>query len=519
MSELFIKDILFGKTDASNELQEVGDEYFLDSFLPYEKYKITEFLCGKRYYIIGRKGTGKTALLKYLECKFSEDVTNLVIPIRFKSDFDSLDKKTIKSAALNVQDEIIEQGRGDKSIKSYVAAWQVYLIYQIFKHENSLENEFEIFNHESDSYKIIWSLLKLLYGEQSGNRIVPKITKGTVAFSAGMDKGISASVKIDIELKEKEKTVKFDLVCKKIIDLYQKLESARNSVYILVDELELLVTTKKQREADIELIRDLILATDKLNEISKVCGYSAKVYASIRTDVLDSVYSSGYEINKSIEDYGVTVEWFQKGGDYRDNPLLKLIENKIHASEKRKEVSQSDNVWEQYFESTINNVEVRKYILNYSWYRPRDIIRLLLLVQDQCVENDRKINQEMFDRALQEYSNKMWNEVSEEMSLKYSPEDMKAIKKILTGIAVPFTFNNLIKRIDKYSSMFKYVEQFREKYNIPEFLEQMFDWGIVGNSGERMVFKFLGYKDIDILKPMIIHTPLRNYFEVTGNKT
>lgn len=70
MSELFIKDILFGKTDASNELQEVGDEYFLDSFLPYEKYKITEFLCGKRYYIIGRKGTGKTALLKYLECKF-----------------------------------------------------------------------------------------------------------------------------------------------------------------------------------------------------------------------------------------------------------------------------------------------------------------------------------------------------------------------------------------------------------------------------------------------------------------
>ena len=98
----------------------------------------------------------------------------------------------------------------------------------------------------------------------------------------------------------------------------------------------------------------------------------------------------------------------------------------------------------------------------------------------------------------------MWNEVSEEMSLKYSPEDMKAIKKILTGIAVPFTFNNLIKRIDKYSSMFKYVEQFREKYNIPEFLEQMFDWGIVGNSGERMVFKFLGYKDIDILKPMII---------------
>ena len=29
-----------------------------------------------------------------------------------------------------------------------------------------------------------------------------------------------------------------------------------------------------------------------------------------------------------------------------------------------------------------------------------------------------------------------------------------------------------------------------------------------------MVFKFLGYKEIDISKPMIIHTPLRNFFEV-----
>ena len=241
----------------------------LDSFLPYEKYKIKEFLSGERYYIIGRKRTGKTALLKYLECKFSEDVTNLVIPIRFKSDFDLIDKKTIKSAAVNVQDEVIEQGMADKSIKSYIAAWQVYLIYQIFKHENSIKSEFQIFNNESDTYKTIWVLLKLLYGEQSGNKVVPKITKGTVMFGAGMDKGIETSVKIDIDLKEKEKTVKYNLVCKKIIDLYQKLDRGRNSVYILIDELELSVKSKKQRVVDIELIRDLILATEKMNEISK----------------------------------------------------------------------------------------------------------------------------------------------------------------------------------------------------------------------------------------------------------
>ena len=100
MDNILIKDILFGKTDASNELQEVGNQYFLKSFLPYEKYKISEFLNGARYYIIGRKGTGKTALLKYLECRFAENEENLVIPIRFKSDFDSLDKKRLEPQPL-----------------------------------------------------------------------------------------------------------------------------------------------------------------------------------------------------------------------------------------------------------------------------------------------------------------------------------------------------------------------------------------------------------------------------------
>ena len=123
MNNILIKDILFGKTDASNELQEVGNQYFLKSFLPYEKYKISEFLNGARYYIIGRKGTGKTALLKYLECRFAENEENLDIPIRFKSDFDSLDKKKIRTAAINVQDEIVDNDNGDNIVKSYVIAW------------------------------------------------------------------------------------------------------------------------------------------------------------------------------------------------------------------------------------------------------------------------------------------------------------------------------------------------------------------------------------------------------------
>lgn len=70
---MLFTDIKFGKTDASNELLDVGNDYYLSSFLEYERYRIKDFIEGKKYFILGRKGTGKTALLKYMQCRFEED--------------------------------------------------------------------------------------------------------------------------------------------------------------------------------------------------------------------------------------------------------------------------------------------------------------------------------------------------------------------------------------------------------------------------------------------------------------
>ena len=142
---------------------------------------------------------------------------------------------------------------------------------------------------------------------------------------------------------------------------------------------------------------------------------------------------------------------------------------------------------------------------------------MMTFAQDYCANETERINQEVFDRAIQKYSNNMWNEVSEEISLKYSKEDIKAIQKILTGIQVPFSFNNINSRMKELAGYYDYVKKFSDKYNMPDVLEMLFDWGIIGNSGERMVFSFLGYKEMDITKPMIIHSPLRNFFEVVSN--
>lgn len=511
MSEqkLKISDIKFGKIDAHNELQEMGETFYLSSFLEYDKYKINSFLEGENFFICGNKGTGKTALLKYLECKFSEDTCNLVIPIRFKTQFDSIDKKQMRSLNNNIREDIVDDINVEKE-NSYILMWQIFIINQILKNSNN--REYEIFQ-DGNEFRNLCNLLNILYAESKG-KLIPKLTKGYATINASTIKGIDASIRMEIEFDEKSQKINFNKTAKVILNFYENLVYHQNPVYILIDELELSVKNKKEFNRDIELVRDLIMAVEKMNSISKKKGYDIKIIASVRSEVINNVLAYGYEINKCVEDFGVNIEWFQKGGSYEESPLLKLVESKIHASEKMAGIQESENVWKTYFTPVINGVEVRKYILNYSWQRPRDVIRMMRLVQDQW-NGEEIISQEMFDRALQKYSENTWNEIAEELVLSYPHEkDMLAIKKFFTGISVPFTFSYLNKRAQELGEIYDYVKVFFEKYKMIDFLEKMFEWGIIGNSGQRMVFKFLGDRDLSPMDDMILHKPLRNFFAV-----
>lgn len=515
---LELKRISFGMTDAFNELSELGPEYFLDSFVVNDKYRLSEFLEGKKYYICGKKGTGKTAFLRYLECQLRNNTENLVVPIRFKSELDETDKAQLMGMASSTKEEN-EQADQENSYstaailsqKSYVLMWKTFLIHQIFFQAS--KGEYAVFE-ENDDFRMISSLVSVLYGDiSSGSSIMPKLKKGTVEINASIASVIGAKVQLEIDFDAKTKKANYLKLAKKIVHLFEELVYAKTCVHLLVDELELSVRNKELHQKDIALVRDLILAIEDLNKICKRKCYNIHIIASVRSEVVNSVQSAGFEINKCIEDYGVTVDWFQKGGDYRDNPLLKIIENKILASEKINGIQPSADIWKTYFDGTIQGIEVRKYILNNTWYRPRDIVRLMNLLQYQENQTNR-FTQKSFDSAQQEYSNKMWSELSEELILSYSAEDLKAIKTFFNRIKLPFTYRYLCDRAKELGEIYPNVKSFFERVSMADFLERMFMLGIIGNTGKRMVFYFLGDQDISLIDPMVIHNPLRNFFAV-----
>ena len=120
---------------------------------------------------------------------------------------------------------------------------------------------------------------------------------------------------------------------------------------------------------------------------------------------------------------------------------------------------------------------------------------------------------------MRSYSKKSWNEIAEELSLIYDSEDLNAIKKLFTNIGVPFTLGDLNDRLKQFGGYYDYVKRFNERHQLISVLEQLFNTGVIGNSGQRMRFKFLKDDDLDPSGKMIIHTPLRNYFAVQSNKS
>lgn len=515
MRKMPLNQIAFGKTDAFNELNTFGQEYFMESFVANPKYHIDDFLSGSRFFVCGKKGTGKSALLKYLECHFLKDESNLVFPIRFKSEIEQVDKDSFEEIASAPDNSTKNEKYDTSSIldqSSYVLVWKTFLINQIITRASA--GEYRVFNETSTDYKLIVSLLKCIYGESKTSSVVmPKIKKGSIELTAAFAENLSASLKLELEFDSQKKRINYTKLSKKVYQFFSQLEFVHSPVYVLIDELELSVRNKYQFEKDVALVRDLIIAIDDMNTLCSNKGMQIHTIAAIRSEVLRNVRSTGYELTKPIEDRGIEINWFQKGGDYKENQLLTIIENKIHASEQMSGFPPSKDVWKEYFGEDINGEETRKYILNNSLYRPRDIIRMMSAIHNQ-IGTSEKFTQEAFDKAQQEYSELMWTEIKDELRLSYSEDEVNAIFTLLNRITMPFTYEILSQRIAQLGKFYPRMPELLNSERLTQMLNKLYELGIIGNTGKPMNFVFLGRTALDLLGRMVIHTPLRNYFSV-----
>lgn len=518
MDNVKIADMYLGKIDGYNEFLEYGQATCKDLFFEFPNVSIPKILNGSLYYIFGNKGTGKTTLLKYLESKILENPeTNHTEYIRFKKDVDTEQRNQLKRAAVpsNNFEEIVEKEIPVDVSLDCSLAWQVYLIKVITNRLSQTERG--VFDRNDACWEKLCSLIAAIYGKDDSEsyikRIMPKMKRGNIELNLT----ILGKSRLEFEWVDAESnTAPFSMVAKEIVSLYRKLRPVDNTIYIFVDELELSLKKNKEYQRDVTLIRDLILAIESLNEINRTHQYNVRIIASIRNEVYKNIVSKGMEINKTVLDFGVTISWEQKGGDIRKHPLLQMLEKRIRYSEKQQGIDETKNIWERYFVPTIGDgkISIENYILDQTWYKPRDIIRLFSIIQKQHADKN-FFSQEVFDSVRKTYSEESWREFEEVLTAQYSDVEVEGIRKALTGLEVPFAPKDLQKNIDGKKEYFVEVEELAKKRKVSQILTDLYEIGVIGNYGANPRFSFKGENDIDPMMPLTIHYPLLRFFKAS----
>ena len=513
-----ISDMFLGKIDGYNEFLEYGQDTCKGLFFEFPNISIPKLLDGSTYYIFGNKGTGKTMLLKYLESKVLEEPeTNFTEFIRFKKDVDTEQRNHLKRAAIpsNNFEEIIEKEIPSDTSLDCTLAWQVYLIKVIVNRLS--ETEFGVFDRTTENWNNLCQLIKLIYGENDSSnqlkKIVPKMKRGNIEIN------LSSIGKTTLEFEwtdREKKTVSFSSIAKQILYLYEHQTPTNNNIYLFVDELELSLKRNKEYQRDITLIRDLIFAIEYLSDINRSHNYSVFLIAAVRKEVYKNIISKGMEINKTILDFGVTISWEQKGGNIRQHPLLKMLEKRIHFSERNLGLPESPNVWATYFTPVIgeSKLAIENYLLDQTWYKPRDIIRLFSIIQKQYGNRD-FFDQEIFEAVRKPYSEESWIEFEEVLTVKYSDIEVEGIKKSITGISVPFEVVDFKKQIEGKIDFYEEVETLAKNKKPAQILKDLYEIGVIGNYGENPRFTFKGDTDIDPMMPITIHYPLIRFFKAS----
>jgi hypothetical protein len=464
---MMLREINFGDVDAKNEIlkqNRANENLFIESFSMPHKVSINDIMTGQKYVILGLKGTGKTALLRYVHdlCVKKGAASELIL---FKSHVTEEDRQSLSNSS---GFEVITTGDAPAFVQDFKEAWKWMLYQRIGK----------ILSELSEDSSIAKKYCKIT-GTSEGNlfnsigALFSRIKAGSINLSTEAF-GAAVEIGLDIGSPAAERRVSISDLNRACSALLNKVNN-KSEIYIFLDELELFHQTPEQFDRDRRILRDLIYAISQINADSAENGRKLFLVTSLRTEVLHSVLELGHEIGRDIDDFGIRLDW-SDGKASIDHPLLNLISKKISMSSK---VPQ-DEVWNTFFPQMINNQIFFQFILTSSYYRPRDIVRLLRVARD-FRDTDAKFTTEHFEKSAIEYSKQTWLEITEELLASYSSPEILAMQRLFLGFSTLFFKDDLNYRaITRYRDDL-HIQTLIGRKGITTILADLYRIGVIGN--------------------------------------
>jgi hypothetical protein len=476
VNKIQLKELYLGENDGKKEAVYRNDfeRYFIDIDNNFEKLK------NKKYFLVlGRKGSGKTYLGQYIK-KMSEQE-----PLHFCE---------ISSYKNFKFQELVHLKTGDITPNEYYEIWRWLLLLDLGK--LCLKDVGVV---DCDASKKLIAFFTANYNSiKIDAKKIVEVTKNKKI------RGVFLKSFVDVSNNEKlEEGTYLDYI-DDLEDVVFEILSMSDSQYtIIYDELD---DRFRNDEYYRHSIISLLKAADYLNLKALDTEVNAKVILLLRTDIF-SIFNDP-DLNKIKRVNTLKIDWGTKVSV--NAPLIGMIIHKVKKSSSLMSLLSNEAIFRKIFPDDINHITPERYILERSFFRPRDVITILNLIIEKY-PNASYFGWKSFLEVKKDYSEYLLDEIRNEMFGHYDDKEIDDVFKLL---------KNYNKHFVKYKELKKYMDKNKfhyENLNLEKMLIGLFKFSAIGNKWhneyKRKEYYTWAHRDekadIDLDKTIVIHLGLR----------
>lgn len=463
----------FGNIDSDSD--QYLYEYFLD-----DDY-VQKVVYSDKYFVSGRKGTGKTALyrwIKYSEMKHGYQCFNMNLTDLNQADFGSLS----------------DDNKPSNSV--YQTVWEYTILCEIAR---MIVNDQNSYFHSVD-FQELRQYINFFYGNTTldMHKLILEFTtkKGFSLFGPPLKAYYGKSENYTVD---KSKFVSLNKVNKRLSDLIIN--------YLMENDEKMFVLQFDGLDNDYnyeafdnykKIIISLLTAIYDLNNSFRSKSIGLKVIAYLRSDIFRAVHdhhpnSAKWTFLMMELDWSVKIE-----REFKHCKLKKLIDYRIRRSlpSLSKDVDAFEHLFSQM--TSNNDQSSQQYFVSYlkrTMIRPRDLIALCIYTQNH-VKFSKSYDSDVEKAIRKEYISWFWSEISNEINTIVNPEILKRF------------LHKLENKMRSYEEGKHIYEHFCETekallnnktksiFSYQDLMEQLFKFGIIVNVQKRYEKTFVYYSVI-----------------------
>lgn len=438
-----LRDYEFGFADATKEYTrkpEIFEKAFYDT-----RNTIERLTNNYQFLLIGRKGVGKSAFSSKIQSNADKSEGKIIAELMNLNDFEFASfAKTAVDAELS-------------GTQKYKPSWDFVLLLSMYKiMTNKLGiTENELMNEAVDLIK----KAGFDFDEQYKSDIMR--LNGIKFKGFGID--LSATFNDKYNLNPRNYAERLSILTDKMMLGIENVYIGEKKIVVIIDGLDDVLRYKKDKT---EIIASLIRSVDNINEKMNQSKQDIKIVLLIREDIISMLNDP--DLNKIIQDSAIWLSWSE-----RLEELGEIIRLRFELSGLSKD--ESKRCWDNIFPKKIRGKSSWAYIMDYTLYKPRDILQFLKYCQTEYPDKESLTISEL-QKVLKIYSNKYFIEEMKNELSGFIDEELIYL--------IPSVFRRMGNRAFDIGEIERlFVEQTTKKITketVKAILLHLFDAGYIG---------------------------------------